>query len=486
MDHFSWTVNALFLADLAIRLGLSARIIMRRLPIGVSLAWLAVVMGFPFAGTLLYLLFGGTRLGWRRARRAKQIHGPYLQWLSELHTRYPAVDWAQLRPECQRIARLTEAAVAIPALSGNSLRLLAGADEFFPALIADIEAAQRTCHLEFYIWNAGGKADAVADALLRAVARGVSCRLLVDALGSHSFLHSEQAEQLRKGGVSLRVALPIELLRLLFVRADVRLHRKIVVIDGELAYTGSLNLVDPALFKQDAGVGQWVDAMVRLEGPAVEALAITFLEDWELETGEGVEQLRRIGDVHTLSSRDSTAVQVIPSGPATSGDPVSPIILSAIFAARRELVLTTPYFVPDEALLDALTAAARRGVEVTLIVPERIDSTSVRYASRAPQRDLLAAGVRVALFQNGLLHTKSISVDGEFSFFGSLNLDLRSMRLNFEITLAIYDAGFTAVLRGLQDSYIKQSRWLDQEMVAARSSLERFAENTARLLSPLL
>ena len=237
---------------------------------------------------------------------------------------------------------------------------------------------------------------------------------------------------------------------MLFVRFDLRLHRKIVVIDGEVAYTGSLNLVDPRYFKQGAHVGQWVDAMVRLRGPAVEALAITFLEDWELETGEGVDRLRETGDVHPLASRGRAVVQVVPSGPVVREESIQAVLLGAIYAARRELVMTTPYFVPDESLVMALITAALRGVEVTLVLPARVDSRLARLASQPHKGELLEAGVRIAEFQGGLMHTKSVTVDGELSLFGSLNLDPRSLILNFEITLSVYDRAFTASLRALQ------------------------------------
>jgi cardiolipin synthase len=485
VDSYDWTVKALAAFDLLLRVGVSLRVIMRRLPVGVSLAWLAVVLPFPFIGSIAYLLVGETRLGWRRAKRARAIHEPYRQWLGELGRR-GEVDWSCLGADCHPLARLAEATVGIPALGGNAVQLLGGSERFFEALLADIDAARRSCHLEFYIWAEGGRADAVVEALLRAAARGVTCRVLVDGVGSRPFLHGRQARRLREGGVDLRAALRVSLLALPFVRFDLRLHRKVVVIDGAVGYTGSHNLADPEFFKKGAGVGQWVDAMVRLRGPVVEALAVTFLEDWDLETGVGIEELRRTSDAHPLEPDGPSVVQVVPSGPATGGDLIEKIVLAAIYAARKELVLTTPYFVPDEAMLMALTTAARQGVAVTLVVPERVDSRMVRLASRAHQGDLLAAGVRVAQFRRGLLHTKSVTVDGQFSLFGSLNLDPRSLRLNFELTLAVYDPAATAELRRLQESYIEQSDLLDAKALEARGPVERFAENAARLVSPLL
>jgi cardiolipin synthase len=290
---------------------------------------------------------------------------------------------------------------------------------------------------------------------------------------------------MQQAGVEVRAALPGGALRFLLVRPDLRLHRKIVIIDGDIAYTGSLNVADPIYFKAKCGAGPWVDALARLRGPAVEALALTFLADWALETGAPSDLLSN-GDVVIPAAAGAAPVQVLPSGPDMRVEAIEQVVLMALYAARRELVLTTPYFVPNEALLTALMSAAGRGVQVTLIVPARVDSRLVHFASRAPQEGLLVGGVRIALYQDGLLHTKSITVDGELSLFGSLNLDPRSFRLDFEVTLAVYDTAFTASLRQLQETYLQRSVMLDLATCRSRSVLQRFAENAARLAGPLL
>jgi len=485
MEYVSWTAVAALAVDLLIRIGFSIRVIMRRRSVGVSLAWLTMILVVPFVGAVAYLIVGELRLGNRRAEWARTIHSPYQQWLQNVKQR-SSIARLSLNAECEPVSRLIDAVVGLPAMPGNRLELLSSADEVFRRLTADIDAARQTCHLEFYIWNQGGRADEVAEALLRAAARGVTCRVLVDAVGSRTFLRSPLADTLRQAGVAVEAALPGGLIRSLFVRFDLRLHRKIVVVDGQVAYTGSLNLVDPRYFKQEAGVGQWIDAMVRVEGPAVEGLAATFIEDWELETGEGIEKLAKTSDIHPQPERGTAVVQVVPSGPLVQNESIERILLMAIYAARRELVLTTPYFVPDEAMLTALASAAQRGVTVTVVVPKRVDSQLVRLASRAHAGDLLMAGVRVVHFYDGLLHTKSITVDGEFGLFGSLNLDPRSLYLNFEITLAIFDRPFIAQLRQLQQSYIDRSEPMDLAAWQARSSLVRLTENAARLLGPLL
>jgi cardiolipin synthase len=485
MDQVGWYAAGIFLADLAIRIALSLRVIMRRRPVGVSLAWLMLVLILPFGGAMIYLLVGELRLGSRRARRAATLRQAYHDWRKDLHQRW-RIDWSPLCGACEPLAQLANATLGIPAAPENELQLLGDAESVFHSLIADIDAAQRTCHLEFYIWHPGGLADEVAAALIRAAHRGLKCRVLVDAVGSHDFLRSKSYRELRRGGIEIHAALPAGLLRMLFVRFDLRMHRKIVVLDGDLAYTGSMNLLDPRFFKQEAGVGQWIDAMVRVRGPAVEGLAGTFLADWELETGIGLERLRETGDFHPVAGAGSAVVQVLPSGPASRLEAIQDVLLMAIYSARRELILTTPYFVPGEALLSAIASAARRGVDVKLIVPAHIDSILVRLASQAHRGDLVAAGVHVLEFEGGLLHTKSVTVDGEFSLFGSLNLDPRSLSLNFEITLAAYDPRFTAELRALQRTYLSACRPMDMAVWRSRSKMRQVAENIGRLLSPLL
>ena len=485
LDPTGWLTISLFAVDWLIRLGLSIRIIMRGRPVGFTLAWLTVVLIFPLVGAGAYLLFGELRLGRRRAEWAARIHGPYREWLADLTNR-SQVNWQLLGVEPRSLAQLCDSAVGIPALPANEMRLLNDAADTFRALVADINAAKGTVHLVFYIVTSGGLVDEILEALLRAASRGVTCRVLVDAVGGKEFLRGPMADRLLRGGVQLHAALPVGLFRMLFYRLDLRMHRKIAVIDGEIAYTGSMNLVDPRFFKQEAGVGQWVDAMVRMRGPAVEALAVTFLEDWELETGEGIEQLRDTADIHPVPDAGAGVVQVVPSGPMLTIEAIQAILLSAIYAAHEELILTTPYFVPDELLLTALMSAAGRGVRVTIVLPARVDSRLVRWASQAHKGDLLAAGVRIMLFDGGLLHTKSVTVDGRFSLFGSVNLDPRSLQLNFEITLAVYDEAFTRSLRELQNSYIAASTAMDLARWQQRSVLTRFADNAARLLSPLL
>jgi cardiolipin synthase A/B len=291
---------------------------------------------------------------------------------------------------------------------------------------------------------------------------------------------------LREAGVELREALPAGLLHTLVGRTDLRLHRKIVVVDGEVAWTGSMNLVDPRYFKADAGVGEWVDAMVRLEGAVVVPLGATLIGDWLLETGEPVQDLIRSAGLHLVQPQGPADIQVVPSGPGESGDCLLQMLLGLINAAQNELVLTTPYLVPDDAMILALRGAAARGVKVTIIIPEKVDSLLTRFASRSYYDDLLDVGVELQLYRGGLLHTKSITVDGAMSMFGTVNLDMRSLWLNYELALFIYEPEFAQALRALHQTYLAQAAPLDRAAWDHRPLKERVLENVLRLVSPLL
>lgn len=486
LGNIHFTTYFLVFLHLAIQLLLAFRVLMQRRPVGETLAWMLVILVFPFLiGAIFYLLLGELRLGQRRARRFENLYAPIRDWLHRLKERF-AEKPLRLTSKAEQLSQLGEQTFGLPTLPGNAIELIDTWQGVFRRLETDIDAATSSCHLEFYIWQVGGEVDLIIAALFRARERGVVCRILVDALGSRKFLKSDAAQRLRNAGVQVQDALTGGILRLPFVRFDIRLHRKIVVIDGRIAYTGSLNMVDPRYFKKESGVGEWVDAMVRIEGPAVEPLAITFLADWYIESNSELNELQKSGDANPQPKIAEAPAQVLPSGPAYIRGAIEQILIMAVYTAREELVLTTPYFVPNETLTMALASAAQRGVKVILIVPAKVDSLLVRHASRASKGDLLSAGVRIANFHGGLLHTKSLTIDGEISLLGSVNLDPRSLRLNFEISLAVYDRDFTSRLRALQQKYIDESTLMDLELWQKRSVGTRVAENVARLWSPLL
>ncbi|MFP2768386.1 cardiolipin synthase [Oceanisphaera sp. KMM 10153] len=473
----------LFAAHTSLVVGVTLRVIMKRRPVGVSLAWLALIYAIPILGVATYILFGEVRLGRKRAERAKAMYRPYADWINVLVARFPGQQFEVSDP-ARPIYELVKARLNMPMLSGNGMTLLQQPGEILAALQADIRAARSSCYLEYYIWYPGGRADAIAFELMNAARRGVDCRLLLDSVGSADFFRSYWPRRLREAGVKVVEVLPVGAFRLLFERQDLRMHRKLVVIDDDVAYTGSMNLVDPACFKQNAGVGQWVDIMLRIRGPIVPIFWSLFVWDWEMETGERLlEQL----EYHPISCLDNQLrLQLLPSGPFMGGDAIQQSLLTAIYQARRRLVLITPYFVPDDPLVAALCSAADRGVEVQLVLPARNDSRMVNYACNAFFDELLHAGVEIHLYGAGLLHSKCVLVDHQFALVGTVNLDKRSLWLNFEMTLLVDDGQAMGELLQLADNYLSDAKpvsWLEWRKRPLR---RRVAENLFYLLSPLL
>lgn len=468
-------------------IAIAVRVILRRPARGVALAWLLLVAMLPFAGGLIYLLVGERRIG---RRRAQGIDALRLDFRKLAAAAIPAgltkVVWSRHSPAAQGMDRLGRKLVGSATVCGSRFQLFSDTQAMLKAIARDVDAAKTSVLMEFYIWNAGGTADEVLEALIRAAQRGVRCRILIDALGARPWWQGRQPQRLRDAGVELRAALPVGVLRTLVGRTDLRLHRKIVVVDGTVAWTGSMNLVDPRYFKAGAGVGEWVDALVRLEGAVVVPLGAILIGDWMLETGAAMPELIRSAGLHLVQPQGSTDIQVIPSGPGESADGLLQMLLALVNAAQTELVLTTPYLVPDDALILALRGAAGRGVQVTVIVPEKVDSLLTRYASRSYYDELLDVGVAIQLYRGGLLHTKSISVDGTMAMFGTVNLDMRSLWLNYEVALFIYEPEFAQALRALQQNYIDHSTRLDPAVWEQRAFMERFLEAALRLVSPLL
>lgn len=471
----------------AIGIAIAVRVIMSRPTTGVGLAWLILVAALPLVGAVVYLLIGERRVGMRRGRKIAALRLDYAK-LSEaaIGDGLTDIDWSRHPPAAERLDQLGRQTAGSPTVRGSQFELFSNTEEILQTIARDIDNAATSVLIEFYIWQEGGAADLVYEALLRAAKRGVACRVLVDSIGARPWLASGQPQNLRDAGVDVLPALPVGPLRAFFSRTDLRLHRKIVVVDGRVAWTGSMNLVDPRLFKQNEGVGQWVDAMVRLDGAAAPLLGATMIGDWVLESSESIYDIIAHTQLKLVEPNGPADVQVVASGPVETKDGLLQMLLALINAAHHRLILTTPYLIPDPPMLLALRGAAGRGVKVTLIVPEVVDSFWARHASRSYYDDLLEMGVEIRLFRDGLLHTKSIMADGTMSMFGTANFDYRSLWLNYEVALFIYGQEFAEQLCALQESYIEASDKLDQSEWATRSFGQQLVENTLRLASPLL
>ncbi len=487
VSDFSWLAALVFALDWALRLGTAVRIVMRRQPVEVALSWLALVMLLPIVGVIAYWTLSEVRIGRKQARKFFAVHAAYERFIGTLRG-HPETGRADetLDARFTHLARQAEQVAGIPALPGNALELIPHTTDALNDIAAAIGRAKRRVDMVYYIFLDGRASQPVLDALADAAQRGVTCRVLVDAIGSRPFLKSPHADALRTAGVDLRAALPARLWRVLIQRIDLRNHRKLTVIDGEVAYTGSMNLVGPRRLKRATNVGPWIDAVVKVTGPAVAPLYAMFLEDWEAETGDTTDDLDDV-TADAMPRRDGPAwVQVVPSGPHVQGQSIRELVISTIYAAREKITLTTPYFAPDDALLTSLTSAAARGVKVTLILPDRGDSVIAYHAGNAHLAQLMEAGVQVARFRGGVLHTKSLTVDEDATLIGTVNFDMRSFYLNFELSLLVYDAAFARQMIALQQAYLDRSTLIDLEGWAARPWSQRLLENTLRLAGPIV
>lgn len=463
------------------------RVLLRRPARGVALAWLLMALMLPYVGAVLYFLIGERRISRGRAERLARMQGDFRKitapHLAQNRLQREAV---QIVAEQRQLEKAGESFFGAPAFTGNRITLASDTLDMLKRIAADIDHAKRSVLVEFYIWNAGGLTQEVLEALVRAAGRGVKCLVLIDAMGAGSWWKGPEPAKLRAAGVDLRAALPVGLLHGLAGRTDLRLHRKIVVIDGGIAWTGSMNMVDPRFFKQDSGVGEWVDAMVRIEGPASGVLAAVMISDWVAEGGVTLEEVLAETGLVPTAPQGVAPVQVLASGPGECGDGLLQIMLALINGARREVVLTTPYFVPEDSLITALRGAAARGVRVIVVLPRRIDSLLVRHASRSFFDEVISAGGEIFEFKGGLLHTKSITVDGEQAMFGTANFDMRSLWLNYEVSLLVYDRDFVSDLRALQQSYLDDADAVMLVPWNKRPVGARLIESTMRLLTPLL
>lgn len=471
------------LLHIAIVLLFGFRLISVRRPVGVVLAWFLIVVLVPLLGVGLYILIGERPVGRKLTRKIIRMDKEYAAITENMRQRYQA-DKQLLPIEGRALSLLAESNNGSPVIAGNQIELFTSSLKILQLFIDEINQAKKTLHLEFYIWALGGDADRVGEALIAAAKRGVVCKVLLDSLGSKDWFKSTWPKRFRDAGIEVTEALPIQIGRFQFRRADLRLHRKIFVIDNAIVWTGSMNMVDPRSFKQDSGVGEWVDAMVRIEGPVASQFELTFSFDWSVDNPK-ITHFNDVAPVATPPEGRALA-QEFSSGPVYRDDILYQVLLSAIMDARKELTITTPYFGPDDGLIQALMAAAGRGVNVTLIVPKLNDSTLVAWSSRSFYADLMSAGVNIAEFHGGLLHTKSLLIDKRVAIFGSVNFDQRSLRLNFEISLIVYNDEFCAKLETLIDSYLAQSDMVNPVSWAKRPRWRVLLENAAHLASPLL
>ncbi|MCA3457504.1 MAG: cardiolipin synthase [Rhodobacter sp.] len=473
----------LIVIHILIQLGLLVRVLLRpnRDPAS-RIAWAVVVLALPVAGILSYLLLGETNVGKRRRQRLQQV----LAGLPDVSA--VAGMEAAVRPAIpdhrQCLFDVGRSISGYGPLGGNQGTLMDNTNLAIDRMVEDIDAATHHVHILFYIWLPDRNGTKVADAVMRAAARGVTCRVMVDDLGSRRLIRSDLWARMGQAGAKLGRTLQIgnPLLRVITGRIDLRNHRKITVIDNRITYCGSQNCADPE-FLVKAKYAPWVDVMIRFTGPVVRQNQHLFATDWMTESAEDIGHLL----TEPLPAPEpGFAAQVIASGPTAYPAAAPEMFASLMFNARRELIVTTPYFVPVDSLQAALRAAANRGVDTTVIFPAHNDAFAVKAASQSYYEDLLRAGVRIFEYQPGLLHAKTVTVDGEVTLIGSANMDRRSFDLNYENNILFCDAAMTKAVRDRQVSYLADSRQITQQMVMNWSWRTRLWNNALAVVGPVL
>ncbi|MET0955588.1 MAG: cardiolipin synthase [Cryobacterium sp.] len=477
----------LLAVDLAIRIAALIIVPRNRKPTA-AMAWLLAIFLIPFVGILLFLLIGNSTLP--KARREKQRELDRL--IAERAAALPPLPEAEDWPDWfAGLVRQNQELGALPALAGNTAELLDDYQASIDAMTHEIDAATRFVHVEFYIVSFDATTRGFFAALERAVQRGVPVRLLADYVASRRVAdHDRTFAELDRIGVQWHYLLPVRPLKGQYQRPDLRNHRKLVVIDGRVGFMGSQNLIDRSYnsAKNLKRGLQWQELVAAISGPIVTATNVVFLSDWFIETGELLlEGANAPADTVAVdTSADALVCQVVPSGPGYDNENNLRLFLTLVTSAQRKVIITSPYFVPDEAMMYAITSACRRGLDVQLFVSEIGDQGSVWHAQRSYYGALLRAGVAIWLYPAPfILHAKHLSIDEDVAVIGSSNMDIRSFALNAESSLLVRGASFVAQMRRVEEAYRQAGRRLTLEEWNREPAAATFLDGVARLTSAL-
>ena len=439
-----------------------------------TMAWLLAILLLPAVGALFYLLVGNERVHRRHVRLARQLStelGPDLP--GETLRLDGAIDLRSGMPELPAIN-------AVPPTQGNAADILPDGTSFFPLLLEAIRSAQHHIHLEFYIWQQDRAGTMVRDALADAARRGVEIRIMLDEIGSLTTWRRFFRPVLDAGGhfTWFRTFAP---LRGRF-HLNLRNHRKLVVIDGIVAMTGGMN-IGTEYWGATNGLPPYRDLQVRLRGPVVRQLAEVFAQDWHFATGE---RLTRTEFYPPACAEGTVGIQIVPGGPDNEVNEVQLSMLAIVGRAQESIRLMTPYFVPEPPLLIALQLAAMRGVDVQLLVPRKCDHWYLTQVTRSYYQDLLPHGIRIFEYRPRLLHAKAAVVDGRFTMLGSANLDVRSLKINFELNVLLCCPDCAAQTTQLFERNLVESSEISLREHSRRPVRQRVAEAVLRPFAPLL
>jgi cardiolipin synthase len=479
----SWVPAALgvlgIVVDVAIRVFAIVYVPINRRP-QTAAAWLLAIFLIPYVGFVLFLLLGSSKLP--ASRRAKQTEiNTYIvettEGMERVRRDHPWPLWLD------SVIELNRTLGAMPLVGGNTAELHPDYDRSIAAMAEAVDQARKWVHVEFYITSLDATTEPFFIALENARRRGVTVRLLMDHIASRGYPgYRRTRRRLTRIGVEWQLMLPVLPLRGKYQRPDLRNHRKLLVVDGLVAFTGSQNMIDRGYQRRSnrrRGLA-WKDFMVRFEGPVVAGVNALFVTDWYSETDELL--IRESDPVHTSDGDETIDCQVVPSGPGFDGENNLRLFNTLLYNAQERIILTSPYFVPDDSMLYAVTTAAQRGVDVQLFVSEIGDQAVVYHAQRSYYEALLRAGVRIFLYRSPtVLHAKHFTIDDEVAVIGSSNMDMRSFSLNLEISVMIRGRHFVSQLREVEQSYREASTELTLDEWLRRPFRSKVLDNVARL-----
>ncbi|GAA5033777.1 cardiolipin synthase [Microbacterium fluvii] len=479
----SWWVIGVFIVDLIIRIVAIIVVPRNRRPTA-AMAWLLAIYFIPFVGVLLFLLIGNPRLPRTRRKKQQQLND-YLRETAG------SLDFGTLRPNApawfRSLVTLNRNLGAMPLAGDNAVHLIPDYQGSLDAMAEAIRGAKRYVHVEFYIFQSDASTDGFFRALEDAAARGVTVRVLLDHWANRSKpFYKKTLARLDAMGAAWHLMLPVQPLKGKYQRPDLRNHRKLLVVDGRVAFTGSQNITDSTynLPKNIKRGLHWVDLMARIEGPVVPSINAVFLSDWYSETDEALTDEAYLEDIRT--GPGDLDCQIVPSGPGFEFQNNLKLFAGLLYAAQERIIIVSPYFVPDEAMLLAITTACQRGIHVELFVSEEGDQALVYHAQRSYYEALLRAGVKIWMYQKPyILHSKSMTIDDEVAIIGSSNMDMRSFGLNLEISMLVRGEEFIAEMRQVEDTYRSLSRELTAEEWKQQSLGSTVLDNLARLTSAL-
>nr|WP_245934426.1 cardiolipin synthase [Arthrobacter psychrolactophilus] len=479
-SHLTWVLLAVHIILGAIAV---AYISARRRP-ATAIAWMLTIIFIPYIGIVAFAMVGFSRLPKSRRDKQKFVNDLILERTEGFDQLSHKEDWPQGLPG---LVTLNSTLGALPMVGGNDVELLPDYHGSIAAMAAAIDEAHSYVNVEFYILVADQATEPFFAALERAVQRGVTVRVLSDHLASlMNPGRKTTLARLEAMGAEYHAMLPLRPLKGQWSRIDLRNHRKLMVVDGQMGFSGSQNLVHESYNKKKniARGLRWHELMMRTHGPAVRELDAVFVTDWYSETDELL--ILDTSPVVLNPAPHLVDVQVVPSGPSFENDNNLKLFVAMIHQATERVSITSPYFVPEDSVLLAMITAAGRGLSVELFVSEIGDQAMVYHAQRSYYEALLRAGVQIYLYKAPeVLHAKHFSIDSDVAVVGSSNMDVRSFSLNMEISVLIHSADFVDQLRIIEDGYRANSRELELADWVKRPVMEKFWDSVARLTSNL-